>query len=113
MSSADLIREVKYLAKIDRDTELADRLGVGRANVSSWLRGTKPDAVSVLKLCEIGNLKPIEARLILEREQMQQAGFADIGLLAGISAVSLLAVSPLPYEQAITYVLGAASLYIM
>lgn len=76
MSSADLVREVKYRAKIDRDVELAEKVNVGKANVSSWLkRGTKPDAIALLDLMILGNLDARETKRIL------QGGFSSTSLL--------------------------------
>jgi len=99
MSSADLVREVKYKAKIDRDSDLAEILNVGRANVSAWLKErSRPDAIAVLKLAEIGNLSPKETRLILER---------------GFSSVSLLLVTSFCSTLGLALVHNSYSLYIM
>ena len=85
MSSADLVREVKYRAKIDRDVELAEKVNVGKANVSSWLkRGTKPDAIALLDLMILGNLDARETKRIL------QGGFSNVSLLLVTSFASTL-----------------------
>ena len=88
MSSADLVREVKYRTKIDRDSVLAEKLNIGRANVSSWLkRGTKPDAIALLDLMILADLDAKETKRIL------QGGYATVAqiFVTGLSGIALLA----------------------
>jgi hypothetical protein len=94
MSSADLVREVKYRAKIDRDVELAEKVNVGKANVSSWLkRGTKPDAIALLDLMILGNLDAKETKRIL------QGGFSTTSLLLVTSFASTLGLALMHYSS--------------
>jgi transcriptional regulator with XRE-family HTH domain len=66
MSSADLIRTVKYKAQIDRDSDLAQRLGVGRASVSAWLKGiSNPDGIAMLKLAVLAGISAEDALKIV------------------------------------------------
>ena len=88
MSSADLVREVKYRTKIDRDSVLAEKLNIGRANVSSWLkRGTKPDAIALLDLMILADLDAKETKRIL------QGGYATIAQIFVTCSVSALAIA--------------------
>lgn len=75
MSAAELVRIAKYKGKFNRDTELAAALNVNKANVSSWLKGSTPNAVDALKLAKIADLNVDETLKIL------QGGFASVSLL--------------------------------
>lgn len=93
MSAADLVREVKYRAKIDRDTDLANRLGVGKANVSAWLKGTKPNGEDMLKLIILGDIEP---KIALQRVQ---EGYASLSLLIMTALTSIALLAPFVMRQ--------------
>jgi transcriptional regulator with XRE-family HTH domain len=76
MTTYSLIEEVKKQGIYKTDNQIADALGVNRANISMWKkRGTIPNGEITLLLAELANKTPSEAYRILRN------GFVDLSLL--------------------------------
>jgi hypothetical protein len=76
MTTYSLIEEVKKQGIYKTDNQVADALGVNRANISMWKkRGTIPNGEITLLLAALANKTPGEAYKIIRN------GYIDLSLL--------------------------------
>lgn len=104
------IYEIVELAKaknnIESDNAFAIKFGFRRQNINDWKVGrSEPKGVNLLKLLKAADLSIDEAILLMNetKKPILQAGFINLGLLIGMSGVSLGVLtlekmSALPYE---------------
>lgn len=99
MSFYKIVEIAKEKQNITSDNQIAIKLGVSRSLVSGWKTGySMPDGINTLKLINMAELSSNEAMEIIKEEikaqkPLKQAGYAQIEFIAGISALSLLAVT--------------------
>ena len=88
MSAYDLVKAAKAKRNIPSDNALAVLMGIDNQLMSSWKKGkTKPNGENALYLAELADLKPSDAKLLL------QSGFCEVSLLGVTSIVSTLAIA--------------------
>lgn len=97
----DIVEIAKAKNNIDSDNAFAMKFGFRRQNVNDWKFGrSEPKGINLLKLLKAADINIDEAIVLMTdtKKPLLEAGFANIGLLTTISGMSLLIMSPLPYN---------------
>lgn len=117
-----LIELAKKETGIESDYGISKLINVSKGMVSHWRIGrSEASGVNLLKLMKAANISVDEALEMLDKQEEQpqllkQAGFANIGLLAGMTGVcfgvmTLAKMSDLPYEALTASIIGANFVY--
>lgn len=88
MSAYDLVKAAKAKRNIPSDNALAVLMGIDNQMMSNWKNGkSKPNGENALYLAELADLKPSDAKLLL------QGGFCEVSLLGVTSIGCTLAIA--------------------
>lgn len=115
----EIVELAKEKNSIESDNAFAIRFGFRRQNVNDWKIGrSEPKGVNLLKLIKAADLTVDEAIEIMSESEknLKEAGFSTLPMmigLSGISGMTILAMSHLPYQAIGATFMNSASLYIM
>jgi len=113
MASKDLLRAVREKSGLSSNYKLARKMEVSDQLVSRWERNLGiPDGMSMISLLEVSGLSAAEAKEeLMKNVATKEAGFANIYLLGGLSALSLAAVTHSPSIALAAPLLGFGYVY--